>query len=77
MKKTYRLIEIQDNLINSGEPYWEIQKRNIFGYWTSYFEEHSQQGATFYNKEEADTWYNYHIDESSRIKIKIIAQKTI
>ena len=50
-----------------------MQKRNIFGFWTQYFEEHWNNGATFYIKQEAEIWYNYHKDKTTRIKTKIIA----
>jgi hypothetical protein len=72
----YRLIEISDKLINNGAPFWRIEK-SIFGlFWSEYFEQHSRSGATFYNREHAETWYNYHLDKSSRIKIKVISKST-
>jgi hypothetical protein len=77
MKRTYRLIEVEDKWTNDGKPFWKVQKCNIFGYWTDYFEEHSENGATYYNKEEAENWYNYHIDKRSKVKLKVLAQKTI
>jgi hypothetical protein len=70
----YRLLEIRDKLINNGNPFYRIEKKNWFGFWTEYFEEHTENGCTFYNREEADVWYNYHINPESRIKTKIIAQ---
>jgi len=70
----YRLLEKSDMLISNTQPYWVIEKRNIFGYWTSYFEEHSNKGAIFFNKQEAEIWYNYHKCKTTRMKTKIIAQ---
>jgi hypothetical protein len=70
----YRLIEIKDKLINEGKPFWQVEKHIFNLWWSKYFEEHSEYGATFYNRNEADSWYNYHIDSSSRFNIKIIAQ---
>lgn len=77
MKRTYRLLEIEDKCTNDGKPFWKVQKCNIFGYWTDYFEEHSENGATYYNKEEAESWYNYHIDKRNKVKLKVLAQKTV
>lgn len=54
MKKTYRLLELEDKLINNSKPYWRIEKKNIFDFWYEYFEEHSEYGATYYNKKEAE-----------------------
>jgi hypothetical protein len=71
----YRLLEIKDKLINNGEPFWRIEKQIFFGLiWTEYFEEHSSDGATFYERDKADVWYNYHAYPKSRCEIKIIAQ---
>jgi len=71
----YRLLEISDTLISDGKPYWRVEKK-IFGLWWSYyFEEHTEWGATFYNKDEAMKWWEYHIDKDSRWNIKVIAQK--
>ena len=70
----YRLLEIKDRLINKGEPFWRVEKK-VFGLiWTEYFEEHSEHGATFYDREIADLWYNYHVYPPSRVVTKIIAQ---
>ena len=77
MKRTYRLLEIEDKCTNDGKPFWKVQKCNIFGYWTDYFENHSENGATFYSQSVAESWYNYHIDKRSKVKIKVLAQKTI
>lgn len=70
----YRLLEIKDTLINDGEPFWRVEKKNWFGYWTEYFEEHSDGGATFYDKQVAEKWYNYHIQPAKRYSTKVIAQ---
>ena len=70
----YRVIEINDKLISTG-PYWRVEKK-IFGlWWSSYFEEHTEWGATFYSREAAMRWWEYHTDKSSRWDIKVIAQK--
>jgi len=34
----------------------------------------AQHSATFYNKEEAETWYNYYVNKKSVREIKVIAQ---
>lgn len=70
----YRLLEIKDTLINKGDPFWRIEKHILGLWWTEYFEEHSEWGATFYNRDEVDKWYNYHTDPSTRIQVKVIAQ---
>lgn len=70
----YRMIEVRDKLINNGNPFWRVEKHVLGLWWTEYFEEHSENGATYYKKEEAEKWYNYHCDNSSRIEIKVIAQ---
>ena len=70
----YRLLEITDKLINQGSPFWRVEKHILGLWWSEYFEEHDTWGATFYKKEEAMAWYEYHIDTSSRITKKIIAQ---
>ena len=31
MKRTYRLLEIEDKCTNDGKPFWKVQKCNIFG----------------------------------------------
>lgn len=67
----YRLVEIKDKLINDGKPYWKIEKK-IFIWWTSYFEEHSEWSATYYDLEEANKWYKYHV-YGERIEEKIIS----
>lgn len=69
----YRLVEITDIFINDGEPYYEVQKRIWPFGWTTYFEEHRMDSATFYNKDNAIKWYNYHCDKSSRINKKVLA----
>jgi hypothetical protein len=74
---TYRLIEIKDKFINEGKPFWKIEKLILGLWWTEYFEEHSEWGATFYERKNADIWYNYHIDKKSRTEIKTIEQTTI
>ena len=74
---TYRLIEIKDKLVNDGKPYWQIEKLWLRLWWTHYFEEHREWGATFYQRDKADTWYQYHIDKKSRTETKILAQNTI
>ena len=74
---TYRLIEVKDKLINDGKPFWRVEKLVLGLWWSEYFEEHSECGATFYKRDEADTWYNYHVDRKTRIETKIIAQNTI
>jgi len=72
----YRLLEITDKLVNGGKLYWRIEKKILGLWWTDYFEEHSQWsgGATYYDKEEAMKWYEYHCDKKSRFTTKIIAQ---
>ena len=70
----YRLLEIKDKLINEGAPFWRVEKKVLGLFWTEYFEEHSEWGATFYKREEADIWYNYHAYPPSRRDIKVIAQ---
>lgn len=70
----YRLIQITDKLSNDGKPYWRIEKHILGLWWSEFFEEHSQWGATYYDREEADKWYEYHTNPPSRIQIKIIAQ---
>lgn len=72
MKRKYRLLEVKDKLINNGKPYWVIQYKNIFGVWISNFGVHSEYGSIFYDKEEAEIWFNYHINKKSRITIKVI-----
>ena len=70
----YRLLEIKDTLIHNGDPFWRIEKHVLGLWWTEYFEEHSEWGATFYKRDEADKWYKYHTDPPSRIQVKVIAQ---
>jgi hypothetical protein len=70
----YRLLEIRDKFINDGEPYWVVEKHILGLWWSSYFEEHNEWSATYYNKDEAMKWYEYHIDKESRVQVKIIAQ---
>lgn len=71
---SYRLLEITDKLINGDKPFWRIEKRILGLWWSEYFEEHCEWGATFYEKDKAITWYDYHLNPKSRIKTKIIAQ---
>lgn len=69
----YRLLEITDNLINKGKPFWILEKK-IFGlWWSDHFEEHSEFGNTFYDYDEAIKWYEYHVDPPSRRTVEIIA----
>jgi hypothetical protein len=71
----YRLIEIRDKLINpDGKPFWKVEKHLFNLFWTEYFGVHSYEGATFYDKEEAETWYNYYVNKKSVREIKVIAQ---
>jgi hypothetical protein len=70
----YRVLEISDKLINGGKPRWRVEKLRWGLWWDQYFEEHSEDGATFYSKEEALRWYEYHCDNSSRYEIKIISE---
>jgi hypothetical protein len=70
----YRLLEITDKLINGGKPFWRVEKHILGLWWSEYFEEHSEWGATFYKKDEAMTWYEYHCDSTSRTNVKVIAQ---
>lgn len=68
----YRLLEISDNLINDGKPYWVLEKK-IWGlWWSEYFEEHSEYGNIFFKYGDAVKWYNYHTDPPSRTKIKVL-----
>lgn len=68
----YRLLEIKDKLFE--KPYWKIQKK-IFGlWWSEYFQEQSELGGIYYDKEEAVKWFEYYTDKNSRFDIKIIAQ---
>ena len=70
----YRILEITDRLINNGEPYYVIQKHKLGLWWSEYFEEHSEVGNTYYDRDKAIIWYEYHCDKNSRIKTKVIAQ---
>ena len=70
----YRVLEIRDKLIYNGRPYWVVEKKILGLWWTQYFEEHSEWGATYYEKEKAMTWYEYHCDNDSRADVKVIAQ---
>ena len=74
----YRVLEIRDKLINNGEPYYVVQKRKLAlftHYWTEYFEEHSEYGATYYDRDKAMIWWEYHCDKASRIQTTVIAQR--
>lgn len=68
----YRLLEIRDTLINNGKPYWQIQKKWLF-WWSSFFSEHDLDSATYYSREEAERWFNYHAF-GIREEIKILQQ---
>ena len=70
----YRLLEVKDKLDNKGKPYWRVEKLILGLWWSKYFEEHFHDSATFYNKKEANTWYEYHTNPPSRIQIKVLAQ---
>ena len=70
----YRLLEITDKLISEGKPFWRVEKHILGLWWSEYFEEHSECGATYYERDKAMTWYDYHIDTSSRITKRVIAQ---
>jgi len=72
IEKQYRLLEIKDTLINHGKPFWRIERRGFLFfqfYWTEYFEEHSMDSATYYDKDEALRWLEYHKNPASRVKI--------
>lgn len=69
----YRLLEITDTLIGDGKPFWCIEKHILGLWWSEYFEEHSEHGATFTDKEIAMKWYEHHAYQHRR-DVKIIAQ---
>ena len=71
----YRILEIKDKLINQGVPYYVVQKHKLGLWWSQYFEEHSEEGAIYYNRDEAIVWWEYHCDKASRIQTKVIAQR--
>jgi hypothetical protein len=71
---TYRVIEIKDTLINDRAPFWRIEKKILGLWWTQYFEEHSEWGATFYERDKAMKWYAYHCNKNNRTIEKVIAQ---
>jgi hypothetical protein len=71
---TYRVLEIKDTLINDRAPFWKIEKKILGLWWTEYFEEHSEWGATYYEKEKAMKWYDYHCNRKNRLTEKVIAQ---
>jgi hypothetical protein len=70
----YRVLEIKDKLINNGKPFWRVEKKILGLFWSEYFEEHSEWGATFYEKDKAMVWYQYHLDANSRTRVKCIAE---
>ena len=70
----YRVLEIRDKLINKGNPYWKVEKKILGLWWSEYFGVHSENGATFYDRDTAIDWYEYHCDESTRERVKVIAQ---
>jgi hypothetical protein len=69
----YRLIEIKDKLINNGDRFWKLEKRNWFGIWSEY--NISEHGATFYNYDDAVKNFESYAYPEKRITKKVIAQK--
>jgi|688.fasta_scaffold1642019_2 hypothetical protein len=70
----YRVIEMSDSLVNEGKLFWRVEKLCYGIWWDHYFEEHSEDGAQFYDREEALKWWKYHCEKKSQIDIKVIAQ---
>ena len=71
----YRVLEIRDKLISKGKPYYVVQKHKLGLWWSEYFEEHTEHGATYWDRDEAITWWQYHCDKESRIQTTEIAYK--
>jgi len=70
----YRLLQVEDSFINNGKPFYKVQKKILGLWWSEYFEEHYEHSATFYDIEEANKWYDYHLDKSSRTKNTVLKQ---
>lgn len=70
----YRLIEVSDQLINRGRPFWRVQKYVFPFGWTEYFGCNDLDGSTYYDYQTALGWYNHYTDKSSRIQIKVLLQ---
>ena len=61
----YRVLEVRDKLISKGKPYYVVQKHKLGLWWSEYFEEHTEHGATYWDKDEAITWWEYHCDNAT------------
>ena len=70
----YRLLEVTNNLGAGKEPYWMIQKKILGLWWSEYFQECTEWGGIYHDKEEALRWYRYFTGEVPALDIKIIAQ---
>jgi len=70
----YRLLEVTSNLNVNREPYWMIQKKILGLWWSEYFQECTEWGATYYDKEQALRWYRYYTGEMPAQETKILAQ---
>ena len=73
----YRLLEITNNLSSDKKPYWMIQKKILGLWWSEYFQECTEWGGIYYDKEEATRWYKYYTGLLPSLDIKIIAQNKV